>query len=179
LNDSMITALKLFEDNSVAHLIVGNESGFLLLYRIEVNTNCLMTTRLHQLKVFDEMVTSIDFDSKKKVGICGSPLDSLITVNLVEKEKSLELNVKHSISITNPGISSIAIRSDGKIVATGGWDSRIRVFSWKSLKPLAVLIYHKNTVECVAFSPKLVENGKYLLAAASSDHTATLWDIYN
>jgi hypothetical protein len=40
------------------------------------------------------------------------------------------------------GQQSLHIRSDGKIFATAGWDSKIRVYSAKTLKEVAVLKWH-------------------------------------
>lgn len=54
------------------------------------------------------------------------------------------LNTKHS------GQQSVQIRSDGKIFATAGWDSKIRVYSAQSMKEIAVLKWHQ--VGCYAVS---------------------------
>jgi ASTRA-associated protein 1 len=47
------------------------------------------------------------------------------------------VNTKHS------GQQSLRIRSDGKIFATAGWDSKIRVYSTKTISELAVLKWHE------------------------------------
>ena len=49
------------------------------------------------------------------------------------------------------GQQSLRVRCDGRILATGGWDSRIRVYSTKTLKEVAVLKWHKEGVFAVAF----------------------------
>lgn len=56
------------------------------------------------------------------------------------------LQTKHS------GQQGLKIRSDGKIFATAGWDSRVRVYSVQSLKELAVLKWHKEGCYAVAFA---------------------------
>lgn len=56
------------------------------------------------------------------------------------------LNTKHA------GQQGLRIRSDGKIFATAGWDSRIRVYSCKTMKELAVLKWHKEGCYAVAFA---------------------------
>jgi ASTRA-associated protein 1 len=63
------------------------------------------------------------------------------------------VNTKHA------GQQSIRIRSDGTIFATAGWDSRVRVYSAKTMKEVAVLKWH--TVGCfaAAFSSILEEMG--------------------
>lgn len=54
-------------------------------------------------------------------------------------------NTKHA------GQQSLSIRSDGRLLATGGWDTRVRIYSTKTLKEVAVLKWHKEGVYAVAF----------------------------
>ncbi|KAK3062725.1 hypothetical protein LTS18_003482 [Coniosporium uncinatum] len=56
------------------------------------------------------------------------------------------LQTKHS------GQQSLTLRSDGKIFATAGWDARIRVYSTKTMRELAVLKWHKEGCYAVAFA---------------------------
>ena len=66
-------------------------------------------------------------------------------VNYQEETPLKTINTKHS------GQQGLRIRSDGKIFATAGWDSRVRVYSGKSMKELAVLKWHKDGCYSVAF----------------------------
>lgn len=54
-------------------------------------------------------------------------------------------NTKHA------GQQSLSVRSDGRLLATGGWDSRVRIYSTKTLKEVAVLKWHKEGVYAAAF----------------------------
>ncbi|KAB5540224.1 WD40-repeat-containing domain protein [Coniochaeta sp. 2T2.1] len=56
------------------------------------------------------------------------------------------VNTKHS------GQQSLRIRSDARIFATAGWDSKIRVYSVKTMKEVAVLKWHQVGCYTVAFS---------------------------
>lgn len=56
------------------------------------------------------------------------------------------VNTKHH------GQQSLRIRSDGRIFATAGWDSKVRVYSAKTMKELAVLKWHQVGCYAVAFS---------------------------
>lgn len=56
------------------------------------------------------------------------------------------VNTKHS------GQQSLKIRSDSRIFATAGWDSKIRVYSVKTMKEVAVLKWHQVGCYTVAFS---------------------------
>jgi WD40 repeat protein len=48
------------------------------------------------------------------------------------------------------GQQSLRVRSDGRLVVTGGWDARVRIYSAKTLKEVAVLKWHKEGVYAVA-----------------------------
>ncbi|WVQ84395.1 hypothetical protein IAT38_006547 [Cryptococcus sp. DSM 104549] len=50
------------------------------------------------------------------------------------------------------GNSSIAVSADGKVVAVGGWDGKIRLFSAATSKPLGTLTSHRETVHALAFA---------------------------
>ena len=56
------------------------------------------------------------------------------------------LKTKHS------GQQGASTRSDGKIFATAGWDSKVRVYSSKTMKELAVLKWHKQGCYTTAFA---------------------------
>jgi len=58
-------------------------------------------------------------------------------------------NTKHS------GQQSLRVRSDGRILATGGWDTRVRIYSTKTLREVAVLKWHKEGVYAVDFAEVL------------------------
>uniref|UniRef100_A0A8C2KIW8 Guanine nucleotide binding protein (G protein), beta polypeptide 1-like n=1 Tax=Cyprinus carpio TaxID=7962 RepID=A0A8C2KIW8_CYPCA len=83
-----------------------------------------------------------------------------------------------SVQMTNPGVSQLRIRADGKILATAGWDNNIRVFGLKKLKPLAVLQHHTDMVNTVAFSDHQ-DPPQRLLAAGSKDQRISVWSIYS
>mmetsp|Transcript_54986 Transcript_54986/g.97077 ORF Transcript_54986/g.97077 Transcript_54986/m.97077 type:complete len:106 (-) Transcript_54986:184-501(-) len=71
------------------------------------------------------------------------------------------------------GVSSLSLRPDGKLLAAGGWDKRVRVWQTRKWKPLAVLRQHNGTVNAVDFS-----SCSRWLASASNDHTIALWSLY-
>lgn len=85
------------------------------------------------------------------------------------------------VTIKNEGIAVVASRPDSKVFTTGGWDGRLRIFSWKSLRPLAVLDQHRGGIYDIAYSGGKVESysSKCLMAAAGKDGVISLWDLYN
>ncbi|KAI1437911.1 WD40 repeat-like protein [Xylaria sp. CBS 124048] len=72
---------------------------------------------------------------------------------MVETSPLKTLNTKHS------GQQGLTIRSDGRIFATAGWDSKIRVYSAKTMAELAVLKWHEMGCYAVAFAA-LADNQK-------------------
>ena len=66
--------------------------------------------------------------------------------------------------------------------------ARIRVYSLKTLKPLAVLAYHRESVYALAFAPVLDTEvkeerdedvvRKHYVAGAGKDERISLWEIY-
>lgn len=56
------------------------------------------------------------------------------------------------VATKHAGQQSLRVRSDGRIFATGGWDSRVRIYSARTLKEVAALMWHKNGVYAVDFA---------------------------
>nr|XP_037281331.1 guanine nucleotide-binding protein subunit beta-like protein 1 [Rhipicephalus microplus] len=129
------------------------------------------------LTLYKEPIMCMDFDQVHRVnrGICGSVSNELCVFELNDGQ----LAEKRRLTVTNDGFSSLHVRVDGKIVASGGWDGRIRVFGWKNMKPLAVLDFHKESVQAVKFSDRELCKAGLLLAAGSKDRTVSLWSLYN
>ncbi|KAJ5636300.1 uncharacterized protein N7484_009613 [Penicillium longicatenatum] len=115
--------------------------------------------RLYASRPHSQPVLSIDVSPKRDCFISSSA-DALVIkhpvpgpgtvgdvpiINYKEESPLKTMNTKHS------GQQGLRIRSDGKIFATAGWDSRVRVYSGTTLKELAVLRWHKDGCYSVAF----------------------------
>ncbi|KAB7500126.1 Guanine nucleotide-binding protein subunit beta-like protein 1, partial [Armadillidium nasatum] len=146
------------------YVLVCYENGSLLLWDWP-NCKILSSTECHDNPI------SLEYDSINKKIICGTASEKVFINSTIVLDKEFNL--------TNPGVGCVKSRPDGKIYALGGWDYRIRLFSWKKHKPLAVLSYHKKSIECLDFSQYTVEtfDPGYLLAAGSSDCTVSLWNL--
>ncbi|CAN8101894.1 unnamed protein product [Discula destructiva] len=64
----------------------------------------------------------------------------------VETQPLKIVDTKHS------GQQSLRIRSDGRIFATAGWDAKVRVYSAKTMREVAVLKWHPVGCFAVAFA---------------------------
>ncbi|XP_061528953.1 guanine nucleotide-binding protein subunit beta-like protein 1 [Phycodurus eques] len=150
-------------------LLAGYEDGSLLLWDIT------QRSILSQTKVHLEPVMCLTFDTESLRGISASS-DNKLSSWILDGQNNLKL--QNCVTLTNPGISQLSIRGDGKLLASAGWDHRVRIFGWKKLRPLAVLQYHSDMVLSVAFSDHK-DPGQRFLAAGSKDQRISLWSIYN
>ncbi|OWZ04212.1 hypothetical protein PHMEG_00023920 [Phytophthora megakarya] len=114
---------------------------------------------------------SFDVTRNGRSAICGSSGEELYTANF--DVASHTISSRSFFSCSHGGFSSVCIRGDQRIVATAGWDHRVRVFHLRKLKPLAVLKYHSESVFALDFSADSA-----LLTSCSKDHKIALWSIY-
>lgn len=89
--------------------------------------------------------------------VTNSTLDRAWTVSADHQLVSYDLTSSSSSSIRtwstgHIGHASLSLSPDEKVLATGGWDGKIRLFSAASGKPLGELGYHRDTVHCVTFA---------------------------
>ncbi|XP_058995332.1 guanine nucleotide-binding protein subunit beta-like protein 1 isoform X7 [Mustela lutreola] len=144
-------------------LLAGYEDGSVALWDVSERKVC------SRVACHTEPVMGFDFDSQKTRGVSGSAEKALAVWSLDEQQA---LQVCRTHELTNPGIADVKIRPDRKILATAGWDHRVRVFHWRTMKPLAILRFHSATVHCVAFA------ADGLLAAGSGDQRISIWSLY-
>jgi WD40 repeat protein len=69
-------------------------------------------------------------------------------------------------------IYSMALSQDGRILATGSYDQKIKLWEPETGKELRTLSGHNGCIYDLAFRP----DGK-ILASASADRTVKLWDV--
>ena len=85
----------------------------------------------------------MDLSSQQSHGVAGSPMKTLEAFSFSTREVSLvsrpmrlnyilhylqgQLERKYSVELRNAGLADVAIRSDNKIMASGGWDGRYKL----------------------------------------------------
>jgi WD40 repeat protein len=131
-----------------------------------------------------------------------TPLSRIKPAPPVQVEVKLEPPYK-AVDTKHAGQQSLRVRSDGRLIITGGWDARIRIYSSKTLKEVAVLKWHKEGVYAVAFAEILTEKDlaaqdakpdkrvvgrgqereaetkiKHWVAAGAKDGKVSLWEIF-
>jgi ASTRA-associated protein 1 len=68
------------------------------------------------------------------------------------KEPKIKTQPVKVIDTKHSGQQGLRIRSDGRVFATAGWDSKTRVYSAKSMREVAVLKWHSVGCFAVAFA---------------------------
>ncbi|KAI7906523.1 WD40-repeat-containing domain protein [Cokeromyces recurvatus] len=152
--------------NNELFVLAGYESGTIALWEIikDRSTSKLVWHRQeHKEPIFD-----LSIDSKISFAISSSGDNQICKYSLATGD------IIKKIAIKKSGIVALKIRStDNKIFASGGFDGKIRIFSIKTMKPLAVLTTHKNTVYGLEFGKE--DNW---LIGGSEDHRVSLWKIF-
>ncbi|MCT7957041.1 CHAT domain-containing protein [Laspinema palackyanum] len=69
-------------------------------------------------------------------------------------------------------VYSLAISSDGEILASGGSEDVIKIWRWRDRQLQQTLKGHSDTIQAVAIAP----DGK-TLASGGRDHTIRIWDL--
>lgn len=114
---------------------------------------------------------ALDVDTDRDLLIVGG------TSNLLRRFKIAPtgLDPLDSTSLSTSGVSDVKIRPDKKIVTVSSWDFTARVYSWKALKPLAVLDMHKDTVQCIEYATVKERN---CVVLGGKDGLISVWPLY-
>lgn len=160
--------LEYFKVHEAEYLLVGYDSGFVKVYDFTTARLCC------QFK-FKEFVTSVTFDPGTSQGVVGTSSD---TLNVFKFNGSLFQQAE--LKMPNPGCQIVKFRPDRKLFVAGGWDGRLRIYSWRTLRPLVILTEHKKPISDIQFSPTIVRYWKSkIFASASADGTIYLWNVYH
>jgi len=113
--------------------------------------------------------------AKNRRGLSGSAdrTVSAFSVDLGSPDDGAICKRQAVIDIGEKVVADVVVRPDEKIFGIAGWDHRVRIYNMKKLQPLAILKYHKESANALAFS-----SDNATLASASKDSTVALWTIY-
>lgn len=127
-----------------------------------------------------EPLTTVSMSKEVILGVCCSPRGGDIVVAASAVDNLLAACGDEIIArgpLRKKGVGSICWRGDGRVIASGGWDGRVRVWDGKRnrnfLRRLGSLRWHDGHVQCVAFS-----HLRGHLASGGRDRTIALWRIY-
>ncbi|KAK2042083.1 WD domain-containing protein [Colletotrichum somersetense] len=194
--------------NDQLTLVAAYENGLATIMRLASGTwNTIYLAQVHSQPILS-LAVAMDqgyfLTSGADAVVAKHPIpvpNSAIEGNLIQQPLKI-LNTKHS------GQQGLRIRDDGRIFATAGWDSTIRVYSTKTLKEVAALKWHQVGCYAVALAgvraaPRTHEprgascdlvspadqlsvkdrriqraQSAHWLAAGSKDGKISLWDIF-
>ncbi len=185
----MVMALDLFDQPETGLLIVvsGYEDGRTMVHRRKPlaspngnwNWEMILVSRPHS-----QPVLSLDTAPSKDFYFTSSA-DAVIAKFAVPTNTfggDMDIKTAKTNNTKHAGQQDLNVRKDGKIFATAGWDARIRVYSTKTLRELAVLKWHQDGCYCVAFADtfsheKSFEPGQDQALVASSDSNNSALEI--
>ena len=143
----MVMVLRMFHSSTQdLHVIAGYESGRTYVYKqAKQQWNPIYTACPHT-----QPILALDISPGRDF-FCTSSADAIIAKHRIVAGAEVENDPK-VVRTRHAGQQGLRLRSDGRIFATAGWDGRIRVYSAKSMKELAVLKWHKDGCYAVAFA---------------------------
>ena len=144
----ILMAIEICYKENVLLLLAAYEGGAIAVFKRVTEIGSWQ--QCYGTKSHSQPVLSIDvspaadsfFSSGADAMIFKHPLNATVFNDTPIKESQ----TRHS------GQQGLRVRSDGRIIATAGWDKRVRVYSAKSLHELAVLKWHKEGCYAVAFA---------------------------
>ena len=174
-------------------LIVGYESGHVAIFTHREDTwSVIYISQAHTQPVLGLAV------APQGEWVLTTAADALLVRHALGQE-----GMEKKVDTKHAGLQAVAVRSDGKIFATAGWDGRFRVFSTGKMKELAVLKWHTVGCYAVAFAEVLADEGgeeqvgtevarplsvdearvrlesrKHWIAGGAKDGKVSLWEVY-
>ncbi|KAL5601398.1 hypothetical protein BROUX41_002615 [Berkeleyomyces rouxiae] len=158
-NAGMVMATALGHDSDLLTLAAGYENGQCTVARLDRDN---ATWHLvYNYTAHSQPVLSLQVPAQRDFFITSSADAVLAKHPIPAVSNSNTGNVSVPQTVTAPirvvntkhaGQQGLSIRSDGKILATSGWDSRGRVYSCKTLKEVAVLKWHDVSCYTTAFA---------------------------
>ncbi|ENN80651.1 guanine nucleotide-binding protein subunit beta-like protein 1 [Dendroctonus ponderosae] len=163
--------LETFQIKGTKYLLVGYEDGHIILYDFITAKLCC------QLKL-KEFITSITFDPITCRGIASNSSNLLQLFRLDLQQ--FEIINQAELTLSSTGCQVVRFRPDHKLFMAGGWDGKLRVYSWRTLRALAILTQHKRQISDIQFSPNIVRYwDSKIFATGGADGTISLWNVYH
>eukprot|EP00899_Mesostigma_viride_P011870 jgi/Mesvir1/20684/Mv14893-RA.1 len=163
----MVMAVKLLQPPGEVRpqLVVGYEDGTLRVWDLRQPRAPLVCSRLHAEPLLDMCL-----NEKGTAGASGSAGHELVFFDVCYDKGTCEVRTR--LKLSHEGVGCLAYRSSDRVMASGGWDNRVRLLDATRRRQLAALKYHSGHVTAVTFS-----HYEALLASASRDTTIALWSV--
>ena len=148
----MVMALGIITKTSQIQVAAGYESGHTMVF--VQNDPGAPFQRLYCHRSHSQPVLSLSI-SPEQDHYFTSSADAILAKHPLPAAKSIwktELKPYKIVQTKHSGQQCLQVRSDSRIIATAGWDARVRVYSAKTIKELAVLKWHKGGCYATAFA---------------------------
>ncbi|KAG0039953.1 ASTRA complex subunit [Podila clonocystis] len=138
----------LTESEGTLHMLVGYEDGSMTLFREQTHAKSkrlmevVWTIKCHLM--------AMDISSDHEYAVSCSSDSLMVKYRLFGQLQGVPEIIQ--VPLRTTGVADAKFRNDNRILALAGWDGKIRVFSAKTLKPLAVLQYHREGLYCLDFA---------------------------
>ncbi|KAK4097841.1 WD40 repeat-like protein [Parathielavia hyrcaniae] len=169
-NNGMVMAVSLFHQagSSILTLVAGYENGVAAVAQLGSSSNSVWAVK-YRSQCHSQPILSLDISPQKDFFLTSSA-DALISkhplpivspppprTNNPETVQQQQQPLK-TVNTKHAGQQSLRIRSDGRLFATAGWDSRVRVYSAKTLAEVAVLKWHSAGCYAAGFAGVVSES---------------------
>lgn len=105
-----------------------------------------------KLHVESVMAMTVSADRTFALTVSADHLVGRYDLLKTQEEASESTSAGTAFKTKHPGNGAVAIRSDGRVCAIGGWDGKVRLYSTKTLKLLGTLVHHKQGCQAVMFA---------------------------
>ena len=161
-NSGEIMALQLISD----YVVSGNSNGSIGLWSLE--TGGLRRT----FSAHSGGVNALTMSQNRNILVTGGE-DGIVKLwNFAAGLNSGEFPLLHTLKGHDNAVLSVAITPDSQKVASGSWDSTIKIWDVNTGELLQTLSGHSQMVSALAISP----DGR-ILASGSKDSTVKLWNL--
>jgi ASTRA-associated protein 1 len=150
----MSIAFQTNQNQTSTWLVCGYEDGQVGVHLHEgaLGTQEAAWKRLRLIKLHSQPVLSLSIAPSQEFIITSSADATIAKLSFSPTSTAFLDNKPKTTETKHAGQQGLTIRSDSRIFATAGWDSRVRVYSAKTLKELAVLKWHKEGCYSTAFA---------------------------
>ena len=167
-------------DPAVKHVLIGFSAGSVCVFPADQRTVSVYSHPVHK-KTLTGAAFLPDGETFVTVSLDGT-LKTWKTAAALKYLKELEDNRDAKPALPKPvatvtahsghGVTCVAVRPDGKQIATGAADGSVKLWDAAGKQTASLPVVHPGGVKAVAFSP----DGK-LLASGGADRSAKLWDV--
>ena len=152
INTGMVMALSIQAESTKIQVAAGYESGHTMVF-VQSDPGAAFE-KLYCAQTHTQPILSLVISPCKEHYVTSSA-DANMSVHPLPLGQNIwktDFKPLKTIATKHSGQQGLSYRSDGKILATAGWDSNVRVYSKKTMKEVAVLKWHKEGCYATAFA---------------------------